>query len=143
MARQAPTPGVASHWRTHEVPCNLCGSTEFVELYPSTLHGHPPLQDLCVCTSNDYGLCGPIVRCAKCGLVLQNPQPVPEDLLNGYEEVVDVRYDAEREGRIHTFRQSLQELERHVSGGRLLDVGAYLGFFVEVAQAHGWEAEGI
>ena len=144
MTRQAPTDGVAYHpWRTHQVPCNLCGGTEFVELYPSTLTGRPPLQDLCMCTGTDYGLCGPIMRCTGCGLVLQNPQPVPEDLLAGYEEVVDVRYDEEREGRLHTFSQSLRELEHHAAPGRLLDVGAYLGFFVEVARTNGWDAEGI
>lgn len=144
MATQAPADGVASPlWRTQEVPCNLCGCTEFVELYPSTLDERPPLQDLCACTSAEYGLCGPIVRCVQCGLVLQNPQPVPDDLLAGYEEVVDVLYDREREGRVHTFRKSLRELERHTAPGRLLDVGAYLGFFVDVARANGWDAEGI
>lgn len=144
MALEAPVDGVASPlWRTHEVPCNLCGCTDFVQLYPSTLAERPPLQDLCACTSTGYGLCGPIVRCVECGLVLQNPQPVPEDLLAGYQDVVDLRYDAEREGRLHTFSQSLRELEQHASPGRLLDVGAYLGVFVEVARDHGWDAEGL
>jgi 2-polyprenyl-3-methyl-5-hydroxy-6-metoxy-1,4-benzoquinol methylase len=144
MALEAPADGVASpHWRTHQVPCNLCGCTDFVELYPSTLAEHRPLHDLCACTSTDYGLCGPIVRCVECGLLLQNPQPVPEDLLAGYEDVVDLRYEEEREGRVHTFSQSLLELERHARPGRLLDVGAYLGVFVEVAQERGWIAEGV
>jgi 2-polyprenyl-3-methyl-5-hydroxy-6-metoxy-1,4-benzoquinol methylase len=125
------------------VPCNLCGGTEFVQIFPSTMVDHPPLHDLCACTSTEYGLCGPIVRCTDCGLVLQNPQPVPEDLLDAYSGVVDERYDEEREGRIHTFRRSLAELTAHCAPGRLLDVGAYLGFFVEVARESGWAAEGI
>ncbi len=145
MTLEAPVDGVAAPlWHTHDVPCNLCGGTEFVELYPSTLSGRPPLQDLCACTSTEYGRCGPIVQCSACGLVLQNPQPLPDDLLAGYSDVVDVRYDEEREGRIHTFGRSLSELEEHAApGGRLLDVGAYLGVFVEVAQQRGWTAEGI
>lgn len=144
MARPAPSDSPPQPiWRTHRVACNLCGSTTFVELYPSTIGEPAALEELCACTSSAYGLCEAIVRCTDCGLVYQNPQPVPEDLIDAYGHVVDVRYDREREGRIHTFRRSLRELEEYCGRGRLLDVGSHLGFFVEVARKAGWEAEGI
>lgn len=144
MARQAPTSTrVSALWRKQIVACNLCGSTEFTSLYPATLPPRAEVSDLYTCTTSAYGLCEAIVRCVHCGLVLQNPQPVPDDLLVLYQQVADVRYDQEREGRLRTFRRSLSELEKHAARGRLLDVGSHVGFFVEVALEGGWEAEGI
>jgi 2-polyprenyl-3-methyl-5-hydroxy-6-metoxy-1,4-benzoquinol methylase len=101
------------------------------------------VQEIFTCTSSAYGECGPIVRCDACGFVYQNPQPDPDWIVEVYESVVDTRYDEEREGRVHTFRRSLTELSRHVSRGRLLDVGSHLGVFVEVAREAGWDAEGV
>ncbi|MSQ24244.1 MAG: class I SAM-dependent methyltransferase [Chloroflexi bacterium] len=144
MARSAAKVSEAQPvWRTQIVACNLCGSTNSVELYPSTLDTELPLGELCACTSSAYGLCEAIVQCQNCGLVFQNPQPVPEDLHAAYEQVVDSLYDEEREGRIHTFGRSLKELELFAPKGRLLDIGSHLGFFVEVALKNGWRAEGI
>lgn len=145
MARQAPPDSAAltPSWRKQIVACNLCGSTDFVERYPSSLPAQTELSELFACTTSAYGFCEAIVQCVRCGLLFQNPQPVPEDLLSVYGQVADERYDHEREGRIHTFRRSLAELEAHASSGRLLDVGSHLGFFVEVARGRGWDAEGI
>ncbi len=132
-------------WRTHLVPCNLCGASDFVDVYPSSLPTSldQHLDELCACTSSAYGICEAIMRCRQCGLVCQNPQPQPDDLISAYTSVIDGRYDEEREGRIHTFRQSLRELEAHLPVGRLLDVGCHLGFFLEVAAEAGWQAQGL
>jgi 2-polyprenyl-3-methyl-5-hydroxy-6-metoxy-1,4-benzoquinol methylase len=101
------------------------------------------IQDIYACTSSAYGECGPIVQCTSCGFVYQNPQPDPECILDAYEAVVDERYAEEREGRVHTFRRAVEEIEQFAAPGRLLDIGAHLGVFVEVARAHGWDAVGI
>ncbi len=135
----------ARSWEMRRVPCALCGAFEQRELYPSRLSdpAHLDVQKLFACTSSAYGECGPIVQCTRCWLVFQNPQPDPAAVLAAYEEVVDERYAEEREGRVHTFRRALRELEEYAAPGRLLDVGAHLGVFIEVARAAGWEAEGI
>lgn len=132
-------------WEMRWVPCALCGSTEQREIYPARVQDltQVDVQRLYACTSSAYGECGPIVRCTRCGLMFQNPQPDPASILAAYEEVVDVRYAQEREGRVHTFRRALDELEEFVAPGRLLDVGAHLGVFVEAAQARGWDAVGV
>lgn len=127
------------------VPCNLCGGTESTQIFASQL---PDLdardvQEIFACTSSAYGECGPIVRCNACGFMYQNPQPDPAWILSAYEDVVDTRYDDEREGRLHTFRRELAEIGRLTPPGRLLDVGSHVGVFVEVAQAMGWEADGV
>jgi 2-polyprenyl-3-methyl-5-hydroxy-6-metoxy-1,4-benzoquinol methylase len=128
-----------------QVPCVLCGNTEQREIFPSRLPdlANLDVQKIYACTSSAYGECGPIVRCTGCGLLFQNPQPDPVSILAAYEDVVDERYAEEREGRIHTFQRALDELGEYAATGRLLDVGAHLGVFIEVALARGWDAEGI
>ena len=50
------------------------------------------------------------------------------------------------EGRELTFEKHLTAMEKFTgpaNGRSLLDVGAYIGVFVEIARTHGWLAEGI
>jgi len=130
------------------VSCNLCGSEESRELYPSTLpESHKATAGSAFnCTSPDYGRHYRIVQCKRCGFVYANPRGDPSDVLQAYESVEDPLYSQEREGRELTFRKHLEPLHR-ITGApnrrKLLDVGAYIGVFVEVARAAGWDAEGI
>jgi ubiquinone/menaquinone biosynthesis C-methylase UbiE len=126
------------------VPCNLCGAAETRELYPER-DGIADFDanDLFACTSSAYGHCGPIVRCLGCGLVRQNPQPRPEDLVQAYQEVADERYEEEASGRVETFSRALRDIERHERGGALLDVGCHTGIFLDVARQHGWQTLGV
>ena len=89
----APVAPAPAQWSVRPVPCNLCGSEAFREIYPSRLPDLATLdiQDIYACTSCAYGECGPIVQCSSCGFVYQNPQPDPECTLDAYENVVDVR----------------------------------------------------
>jgi SAM-dependent methyltransferase len=92
-----------------------------------------------------------IVRCARCGLRYLSPQPAPGLLTDLYTEEyyvsVDSRergydgYVTEAENWRRTFRDRLDDLP--AIPGRLLDVGAATGFFVEQARAVGWEAVGV
>jgi 2-polyprenyl-3-methyl-5-hydroxy-6-metoxy-1,4-benzoquinol methylase len=129
------------------VPCNLCGSMDAEQIYPaqrdSRIGHHFTATDLYACTSSVYGECGPIVRCRRCRLVFQSPVPTSSEILQAYEEVVDERYEQEREGRVHTFKRDLTEMERYVAGGRVLDVGCHIGLFLEIAEQAGWEAWGV
>jgi len=79
-------------------------------------------------------------------VVYTDPRRRPADILRDYEAVVDSRYLAEREGRIATFRRNIHPLEEMTpahNGHRLLDVGAHVGVFVEVAQEREWDAWGL
>jgi 2-polyprenyl-3-methyl-5-hydroxy-6-metoxy-1,4-benzoquinol methylase len=127
------------------VPCNLCGSWDAEELYPAAerRNGHGPVDDIYACTSNAYGVCGPIVKCRRCGLVYQSPIPSVGEIIDAYDGVVDRRYEEERSGRIETFSRDLAALERHEQEGQLLDVGCHLGMFLEVARAKGWDVTGV
>lgn len=126
------------------VRCNLCGSEAARELYPER-DGILDFEtsELFACTSSAYGHCGPIVRCLECGLVRQDPQPDPAELVAAYEEVVDRRYEEEQSGRVATFSRVLDDVERHEPAGRLLDVGCHTGVFLDVARRRGWQTTGL
>lgn len=129
------------------VACNLCGSSEYDLLYPGTLdgRGHPEVEAY-RCTNFGYGKHHPIVRCRRCGLVYANPRYSADELLDEYEAVEDPLYEQERQGRVLTFERHLRPIEQMVGDPhdkRLLDVGCYTGVFLEIAEAHGWEAYGV
>lgn len=130
-----------------EVNCNLCGQNDWRVRYPSTMNSQTKLDaDLFRCTHSGYGHHAQIVQCRHCGYVYANPRWTPDDLLHAYTAVEDETYLQERAGRELTFRRHLTDLEKitgPANGRSLLDVGAYIGVFVEVALAAGWDALGL
>jgi 2-polyprenyl-3-methyl-5-hydroxy-6-metoxy-1,4-benzoquinol methylase len=109
-------------------------------------NGRPADPEHFRCTTLSYGEHYRIVQCKGCGLVYTDPRRPARAILGDYEGVVDDRYLAEQEGRIATFRRNIRPLEALVplyNGHRLLDVGAHVGVFVEVAQERGWDAWGV
>jgi 2-polyprenyl-3-methyl-5-hydroxy-6-metoxy-1,4-benzoquinol methylase len=128
----APVPGA----------CPLCGATRLALRFGA--RGPAGQKDASAyrCTSFGHRSHGPIWACLDCGLLFQWPQPDPAALVSAYAEVVDPVYMAERENRLLTFRRVLRLLGP--SGGRrLLDVGAYCGYFLEVAREGGFRVEGL
>lgn len=129
------------------VRCNLCGSKRWHVRLPATVQRIDQLDvSAFKCTNPGYGSHAQIVACMDCGYVYANPRWSGEDLLNAYTAVEDEMYVAERQGRELTFQRHLHMMERHVgpaNGRSLLDVGAYIGVFVEMAAAAGWQATGV
>ncbi len=128
------------------VTCNLCGQEKTRLLHPSTLvdESSPRQVEAFRCTSPGYGRHHTIVQCLNCGLVYTNPRFDGEQILDSYEAVEDPLYLEERDGRVLTFERHLRPLEKiKAPPGKLLDVGAYVGVFVEIAAQHGWDAYGV
>ena len=128
------------------VTCNLCGATETRLRFPSTISDDaaPRSPEAFRCTHSGYGRHHSIVQCARCGLVYTNPRLDSAQILDSYVAVKDPLYVQEREGRVLTFERHLRPLEKLKSPpGRLLDIGAYTGVFVEIARQHGWDAWGL
>lgn len=129
-----------------KVNCNLCGRDDYRVRFPATADGDGLHVDAFRCTHPGYGHHGQIVECRHCGLVYANPRWPADDVLGAYSAVQDETYVEEREGRELTFRHHLRRMERITgpAGGReLLDVGAYIGVFVEAANEAGWRARGL
>lgn len=82
-----------------------------------------------------------VYRCSECGLAFTHPLP----------ESIDEQYDVsyfELYRKRHAFRLKradarLRRIELMMAPGRLLDIGCSLGYFVEAANARGWQASGI
>ena len=129
------------------VICDLCGSNCYKVRFPSTLEdGDGGDVSAYCCTSSGYGRHHAIVECLDCGLVYANPRYDSGEMLAKYETVEDPLYVQEREGRVLTFERHLCPLEDIMppgDGRRLLDVGCYVGVFVEIAARHGWDAWGV
>jgi SAM-dependent methyltransferase len=94
-----------------------------------------------------------VVRCVRCGLLSVDPLPTPEaladtyrrdDLPHAYEKAHGQAYvlgDREAPAYAH---ERLGDLERLLGGpGRLLDVGAARGVFLNLARSRGWDVTGI
>ncbi|HUY62281.1 MAG TPA: class I SAM-dependent methyltransferase [Candidatus Paceibacterota bacterium] len=90
------------------------------------------------------------VRCGACGFVCIAPVPDPrsvygKDYFLGAEHGYGyVDYDEDKAAMKPVFERCLAMVEEvRPIRGKLLDVGAANGYFVGVANARGWDAEGI
>ena len=112
-----------------DAPCSLCGAND-----APPRHSGSPL---------------PLKKCA-CGMVFLSPQPTAEELQEIYRSdyylSLGISGDDEESPRAmkqHTFRRQFEAVARRVKPGKVLDVGCASGFFLEVADAAGWEAYGV
>lgn len=129
------------------VQCNLCGADDYVVRFPATMQPQEQLEvDAFSCTNPGYGHHAQIVQCQNCGYVYANPRWSGDEILEAYTAVTDETYVQERAGRELTFQKHLRSMEKRVgqaNGRSLLDVGAYIGVFVETAAQAGWQACGV
>ncbi|HEY3189867.1 MAG TPA: class I SAM-dependent methyltransferase, partial [Solirubrobacteraceae bacterium] len=82
-------------------------------------------------------------RCTSCGLVFVDA--VPDDLARYYTRdyyAVPPTKDA-LAGQAQAERMKVDIVRRHVPGGRLVEVGAGYGAFLQAASAAGYDASGI
>lgn len=92
-----------------------------------------------------------LVRCRRCGLGYVNPQPPDEALARLYTDEYYTRpvdpdgpsYIENRAGLERFFDGRLRRVERFVRPGRLLDVGAGLGYLLNAAARRGWQGIGL
>jgi 2-polyprenyl-3-methyl-5-hydroxy-6-metoxy-1,4-benzoquinol methylase len=118
--------------------CNLCGT-------------HVPPEQPPVRTKDGFE----IVRCRSCGLVFRRDLPTTADLGEIYAEAYFRRpaddpggqgYDDYlHEEELHRLnaRTRVRRLRGFVAPGRLLDVGAAAGFFMDEARTAGWTVGGV
>ena len=130
-----------------EVDCNLCGSGNYRIIYRSTYStrdfSKKRIKSFAYASSDNAR--GNIVECRKCGLVYMTPRD--KDINSLYGEVDDQYYFSSRDDRIETFERDLMELEEVMGldsrdGKRIMDIGCSYGFFLDVAESHGWNAYG-
>lgn len=125
------------------VSCNACGSENVRVLF------HRPYREEILAdgeslaaTTDQFQGFGRIVRCVGCGLVFTNPRPREALLLKGYGECVDETYLDESSSRSINAHLSLRTIRRFKRSGRLLEVGASTGYFLNAARVD-FEVEGL
>ncbi len=122
--------------------CNFCGSVDSKLVFPSTVSSENTVNTYS-CTSLGHGDHYRIVRCQQCGLVYSSPRPEACELEQEYAKTEDPVYEKELDGRLRTFSRNIRSLSRISSPGRLLDIGAGIGFFADLARKDGWDVRGI
>lgn len=127
------------------VACNLCGEIRFSIKFPGTLDRQnlTRIVELHRATSPEFSLHGDIVECAGCGHIYANPRFTEEELASIYARTIDEDYLGELPSRGLTATKNLELLDKHVSMGRMLDVGCSIGVLLDVARKRGWETYGV
>lgn len=124
--------------------CVLCGSKKKTLIYRSTLGTKKITGNQYLCTSSNYGEHGPVYRCNDCNLVFIVDDTWEENIIKSYTNAQDPVYVNEMNARVKTFNVHLKRLAKYFpKTGRLLDVGAYTGVFLNLARKVGWKVEGI
>ena len=129
-----------------DVVCNLCGRDDYKIRFPATMVADNIEVDAFSCTNPGYGHHAQVVQCNACGYIYANPRWSGDEILDAYTAVEDDTYVEERIGRELTFRKHLKAMEKYTGAGNgrsLLDIGAYIGVFVDVAKQSGWDSWGV
>ena len=84
---------------------------------------------------------GPVVKCRECGFVYVNPRELERQwwgaprALDEYLDLISIRRRA--------YTDRLNKIEQYKKKGRLLDIGCYIGTFLNIAKQNGWQCYGV
>jgi SAM-dependent methyltransferase len=84
-----------------------------------------------------------IVRCRRCGHMQLDRIPSDAEVARAYAALASNDHLDQEAGQRATARRTLDQIERHVPRGALLDLGAWVGFLLAEARNRGWEGVGI
>ncbi len=104
-----------------EVTCNICQENNCYLLVHKDSHD--------------------VYRCRQCGLAFTHP--LPHKLYEQYDSGYFELYRRRRAFRLKRADARLRQIELIMRPGKLLDIGCSLGYFLEAANARGWDACGI
>jgi 2-polyprenyl-3-methyl-5-hydroxy-6-metoxy-1,4-benzoquinol methylase len=124
------------------VPCNLCGSSEYISLIQG--------PDLLLDEKEELFT---LVKCRRCGLVFQNPRPTADEIGKYYPDDYEpffqdtdtnwflnkiAHYGVDKRSRI------INSLPGRVEHSRLLDIGCSTGLFLNTLQKeNSWQVWGV
>jgi SAM-dependent methyltransferase len=84
------------------------------------------------------------VRCRSCGVVSLHPIPNSNSLLSYYNQNYMVPKDAYARGAARYAPSILEDMrKRFPRRGKLLEIGASYGFFLDIARRDGWGVSGV
>ena len=118
-----------------DLPCNSCGSDDFKVIFNRPYNAELSNNiSVFVATTDEFNNYGRIVKCKNCGLVYTNPRPPKPLLEEGYSTGKDETYLLESSSRSINAHLSLNTIKRFVRGGKLLELGSSVGYFLNAAR---------
>lgn len=120
----------------------LCGSKDFKVLHHRPYAGEGALAADFLATTDCFDNYGRIVRCRSCSLVYTNPRPDDSAVSHGYADSEDRQYSEQSANRSINAHISIATIRRFSSGGRLLEVGCAMGYFLNAARTD-FAVEGV
>ncbi len=120
--------------------CVICGSPDLTERHPAEIER---IEDVSFSYtfSPEHARTFRVVRCRSC--THEFCAPLPEGIVDSYEDVVDEEYLRHAESRRLAAGRVLRTVERFTSIGTLLDVGCATGDFLVAARDRGFAVEGL
>jgi len=122
-----------------DMPCTLCGSTEWAPYLSRAYRLGERTFDL--------------VRCLSCGLVRVDPMPEEAAVRKLYTEqyfnsdfscgVRKGTYLESEAMRVEEYRQTLRAIRNYRPSGRMLEVGCAVGSFLNYARRAGYQVSGV
>lgn len=126
------------------VRCNLCGADDAKVIYPARYDlekAHDVVHKFK--SSGDERLVDQVVQCRTCGLRYVDPRLKIDLVVKGYSEGSDETFVSQARGREKTFERQLKQIEKHITPGKILDIGTAGGSLLAAAQKRGWNVDGI
>lgn len=118
--------------------CRICNSATRLK-WPSNLEQELTSDSFAI-TDAHYGQTSAIYECDQCGFRQCTDMP---EVLSYYEQLEDPAYEQSRKERYLQAESLISCVKKHRAVGKLLDVGAGSGIFVEAAKNAGYDATGI
>lgn len=124
-------------------PCYACGHAHLVKRFRksgSATEGAEAVQ----CTSMTHESRPMLATCLYCGLSFAPENLKNEKLGDLYADVVDEAYLNNSAAKRKTFQVAFDDISAYLPyTGRVLEIGAYIGLFGQIAREKGWEYVGI
>lgn len=128
---------------SRSIYCKLCGSAHYYLLHESAKKESAPKKAGYTISESELEKPDKVVRCLSCRLVYAVQKESILEIVQDYEQMVDLEYLKEEKGRRAQGRLILDQIAHHKKRGRMLEIGCGPGFFLDEAKKAGWEVEGL
>lgn len=123
--------------------CPLCFSTHLKLKWKSSIKDISKIDAIYNCTTRVRNRPA-VYECSGCKHQFTDFSNKKLEIISEYEELVDIDYLKLEAAKVKTFKKAFDRLNPYLDGGfKLLEVGSYLGFFLEIVNKNGIFATGV
>ncbi len=122
------------------IECDVCGSKKYTIQHKKS--GRAKTKYFI--SDDSYGVHPQIVKCVDCNLIYCYPRENKNTIVKRYKQFIDETYEKERPARKQNQVKIIANIEKLLNRkGKVLDIGAATGAFLEAAKEVGWKTFGI